>query len=122
MPRNPARSPFDDLTIDASFTRQSDQWDGSSRYTPAGVTAFVIAGAPVIQGCDLCNTDNSRSPGQDELSVSSLTVNYKMRYGTVTATTNQYNRNFEYNIDQTPILASVGVPLPGEAYETISES
>src|SRR5882757_6851335 len=112
--------PFDDLTIDASYTRQSDRWGGSSRYTPAGVTAFAIEGAPVIQGCDLCNTDNSRSPGQDELSVYSLTVNYKMRYGTVTATTNQYNRDFQYNIDQTPILASVGVPLPGEAYETIS--
>jgi outer membrane receptor protein involved in Fe transport len=112
--------PFDDLTIDASYTRQSDEWGGSSRYTPAGVTAFEIKGAPVIQGCDLCNTDNSRSPGEDHLSVYGLTVNYKMRYGTLTGTTNQYNRNFQYNIDQTPILASVGVPLPGEAYETIS--
>jgi outer membrane receptor protein involved in Fe transport len=112
--------PFDDLTIDASYTRQSDKWGGSSRYTPAGVTAFAIQGAPVIQGCDLCNTDNSRSPGRDELSVYSLTVNSKMRYGTLTGTTNQYNRNFQYNIDQTPILAAVGVPLPGEAYETIS--
>jgi outer membrane receptor protein involved in Fe transport len=112
--------PIDDLTIDASYTRQSDEWGGSSRYTPSGVTAFRIAGAPVIQGCDLCNTDNSRSPGQDQLEVYSLTVNYKLRYGTLTATTNQYNRNFEYNIDQTPILAAVGVPLPGEAYETVS--
>jgi iron complex outermembrane recepter protein len=112
--------PIDDLTIDATFTRQSDEWGGSSRYTPAGVTAFAIAGAPLIQGCDLCNTDNSRSPGQDELSVYSLTVNYKAPYGALTATTNQYNRIFQYNIDQTPILASVGVPLPGEAYETIS--
>jgi len=33
--------PIDDLTIDASFTRQSDEWGGSSRYTPAGVTAFL---------------------------------------------------------------------------------
>ncbi len=112
--------PIDDLTIDASFTRQSDEWGGSSRYTPAGTTAFQIAGAPVIQGCDLCNTDNSRSPGQDELTVYSLTVNYKTSFGALTATSNQYNRNFQYNIDQTPILAAVGVPLPGEAYETIS--
>jgi outer membrane receptor protein involved in Fe transport len=112
--------PIEDLTIDASFTRQSDEWGGSSRYTPAGVTAFKIAAAPVIQGCDLCNTDNSLSPGQDQLSVYGLTVSYKTRHGTVTATTNQYNRNFQYNIDQTPILAAVGVPLPGEAYETIS--
>lgn len=112
--------PIDDLTIDASFTRQSDEWGGSSRYTPEGVTAFPIAGAPIIQGCDLCNTDNSRSPGQDELAVYSLTVNYKAPYGALTATTNQYNRIFQYNIDQTPILAAVGVPLPGEAYETIN--
>ncbi len=112
--------PIDGLTVDASFTRQSDEWGGSSRYTPGGVTAFPIAGAPVIQGCDLCNTDNSRSPGHDELAVYSLTVNYKAPYGALTATTNQYNRIFQYNIDQTPILESIGVPLPGEAYETIS--
>jgi hypothetical protein len=55
--------PIDDLTIDASYTRQSQESNGSSRYTPSGVTAFRVAGAPVIRGCDLCNTDVSRSPG-----------------------------------------------------------
>jgi outer membrane receptor protein involved in Fe transport len=112
--------PIDNLTIDASYTRQSEKSNGSSRYTPAGVTAFQVVGAPIIQGCDLCNTDVSRSPSDDELKVYSLTINYKMPFGTLTATTNQYNRRLQYNIDQTPILASVGVPLPGEAYEVTS--
>jgi len=111
--------PMENLTIDASYTRQSQESNGSSRYTPPGVTAFNVAGAPIIQGCDLCNTDVSRSPREDDLEVYSLTLNYTTAYGTLTATTNQYNRDFVYNIDQTPILALVGVNRAGEAYETI---
>jgi len=111
--------PTDELTIDASYTRQHAESDGSSRYTPEGVTAFQVAGAPTITGCDLCNTDVSRSPRSDNLEVYSLTLNYKTNIGTFTATTNQYNRDFVYNIDQTAILALVGVNRSGEAFETI---
>ena len=112
--------PTDALTIDASYTRQHAESNGSSRYTPEGVTAFNVAGAPTIQGCDLCNTDVSRSPRSDNLEVYSLTLNYKTDFGTFTATTNQYNRDFVYNIDQTAILALVGVNRSGEAFETIN--
>jgi iron complex outermembrane receptor protein len=114
--------PIDDLTIDASYTRQSQESNGSSRYTPSGVTAFKVAGAPLIRGCDLCNTDVSRSPRDDDLEVYSLTVNYRTPYGTLTGTTNQYNRDFVYNIDQTPILAVVGVNRAGEAYEAVNRN
>lgn len=109
--------PTDALTIDASFTSQHAESNGSSRYTPAGVTAFLVAGAPTIQGCDLCNTDVSRSPRSDDIKVYSLTLNYQTDFGTFTATTNQYNRDFLYNIDQTAILALVGVNRSGEAFE-----
>jgi len=110
--------PADALTLDFTYTRQHAESDGSSRYTPAGVTAFQVAGAPTIQGCDLCNTDVSRSPREDTLEVIGLTVNYEMGFGSLTATTNQFNRKFRYNIDQTAILSLVGVPLSGEAYQT----
>jgi len=61
--------PFEDLTIDANFTSQAETSGGSSRWTPPGVAAF--AGDPIkpINGCDLCNTDVTRSPWSDNLQV-----------------------------------------------------
>ena len=110
-------TPTDRLTIDAGFTNQSESSDGSSRYTPAGTTAFQIPGTPTIKGCDLCNTDVTLSPWRDNLDVYSLTLNYKFDYGTLTATTNQYDRRLAFNFDSTPILVSYGVPVPAESEE-----
>jgi len=112
--------PIDNLTIDASYTSQTETSNGSSRYTPAGVTSWGAPGVPglaPVEGCDLCNTDVTRSPWGDHLDVYSLTVAYKMQYGTITATTNQYNRNLDFNFDSTPILVSFGVPVPAETLE-----
>jgi len=109
--------PIENLTIDASYTNQDEHSNGSSRYTPAGVTAFPLQGTPTIQGCDLCNTDVTRSPSNDHLEVYSLTVAYKFQYGVLTGTTNQYNRTLDFNYDSTPILASFGVPVPAETLE-----
>jgi outer membrane receptor protein involved in Fe transport len=111
--------PIADLTIDASYTRQHASTNGSSRYTPQGVTAFPLPGTPIVQGCDLCNTDVGVSPRKDDLTVYSLTASYRMRYGTLTATTNQFNRHHDYNIDNTAILATFGLPIPAVAYETV---
>ena len=111
--------PIANLTIDASVTDQYESSGGSSRYTPAGVNSFALSSAtpPVVPGCDLCNTDVTRSPATDHLQVYSLSAAYKFQYGTVTATTNQYNRELGFNYDSTPILASFGVPIPGETLE-----
>ncbi len=109
--------PNANLTIDASYTNQNEQSDGSSRYTPAGITAYQIPGTPTIQGCDLCNTDVTRSPFRDHLEVYSLTINYKMPWGTLTGTTNQYDRSLDYSIDNTTILSFIGIPIPAEAFE-----
>jgi iron complex outermembrane receptor protein len=109
--------PIDNLTIDASITDQYERSNGSSRYTPAGVTAFDIPGTAITKGCDLCNTDVTRSPSTDNLQVYSLTVAYKMEYGTLTGTTNQYNRKIDFNYDSTPILVSFDVPVPAESIE-----
>jgi iron complex outermembrane recepter protein len=109
--------PFEQLTIDANYTSQTETSGGSSRYTPAGVAAF--AGGPIvpIDGCDLCNTDVTRSPWSDNLKVFGLTAAYDTGFGTVTGTTNQYNRTTDFNFDSTPILVSFGVPVPGETLE-----
>lgn len=111
--------PTSALTIDASYTRQRSTTNGSSRYTPEGITAFEVQGAPIIQGCDLCNTDVGRTPREDNLEVYSLTANYTTSFGTFTATTNQFNRDHDYNIDNTAILTSFGVPLPVVTFETV---
>jgi iron complex outermembrane recepter protein len=109
--------PTENLTIDGNYTSQTETSGGSSRYTPAGVTAFN--GGPIlpVQGCDLCNTDVTQSPWSDNLTVFGLTVTYKTGIGTVTGTTNQYNRTTDFTFDSTPILVSFGVPVPGETLE-----
>jgi outer membrane receptor protein involved in Fe transport len=114
--------PTDNLTIDATYTAQTEKSGGSSRYTPAGVTAFSGGTITPIQGCDLCNTDVTQSPWRDNLKVFGLTVTYNTGAGTVTGTTNQYNRRTFFSFDSTPILLTfVGrVPqdaVPGETFE-----
>jgi iron complex outermembrane receptor protein len=109
--------PTDELTIDANYTSQTETSGGSSRYTPAGVAAF--SGGPIlpIQGCDLCNTDVTVSPWSDNLKIFGLTVEYKTAFGTVTGTTNQYNRTTDFTFDSTPVLVSFKVPVPAETLE-----
>ena len=116
--------PTDDLTIDANYTTQTETSGGSSRYTPAGVTAFNTVtpkfynnNIPPVQGCDLCNTDVTQSPWSDDLKVFGATVTYKTGVGTVTGTTNQFNRTTAFTFDSTPILVSFGVPVPAETLE-----
>jgi outer membrane receptor protein involved in Fe transport len=114
----------DNLNIEASYTGQRETSDGSSRYTPAGVTSWGTTPSstgsnpiPKVQGCDLCNTDVTQSPWVDNLSVYGLKFDYKFANGTLTGTTNQYNRKLNFNFDSTPILVSFGVPVPGESIE-----
>ena len=109
--------PTDKLTIDANYTAQTEKSDGSSRYTPAGVTAFNLGPITPVQGCDLCNTDVTQSPWQDNLKVFGTTITYDTGAGTVTGTTNQYNRHTNFNFDSTPVLVSFGVPVPAETLE-----
>jgi iron complex outermembrane receptor protein len=110
-------TPTDKLTIDASYTTQTETSDGSSRYTPAGVQSFGAVGIPAVAGCDLCNTDVTRSPYGEHLNVYSLTINYQLPHGLITATTNQYDRHLQLNFDSTPVLIANGVPLAGETEE-----
>jgi iron complex outermembrane receptor protein len=113
-------TPFDALAIEASYTAQTETSGGSSRYTPAGVTAFSGGLIPPIQGCDLCNTDVTRSPWSDNIKVFGLKVDYDTGLGTVTGTTNQFNRHTSFNFDSTPILLTFSDPVnhvPAETFE-----
>ncbi|MGB6306382.1 MAG: TonB-dependent receptor [Steroidobacteraceae bacterium] len=112
--------PSDKLTIDATYTSQTETSGGSSRYTPAGTTAFNAgpgSNIPPVQGCDLCNTDVTQSPWNDNLVVFGGTVTYDTGAGVVTATSNQYNRNTGFTFDSTPVLVSFAVPVPAETFE-----
>ena len=109
--------PNENLTIDANYMAQTETSGGSSRYTPAGVAAFSGGPIPPIQGCDLCNTDVTLSPWSDNLKIFGLTVEYKTGIGTVTGTTNQYNRSTDFTFDSTPVLVSFDVPVPAETLE-----
>lgn len=109
--------PTDNLTIDGNYTSQTETSGGSSRYTPAGVTAFHEAPITAVQGCDLCNTDVTISPWSDNIKIFGLTVAYKTALGTVTGTTNQFNRTTDFTYDSTPVLVSFGVPIPAETLE-----
>ena len=111
-----ATTPTDRLTIDAGYTNQTETSDGSSRYTPAGSTAFQTPGHRAIKGCDLCNTDVTLSPWRDNLEVYSLTLNYKFDHRHAdrhrpTSTT----VTLDFNFDSTPILVSFGIPVPAES-------
>jgi outer membrane receptor protein involved in Fe transport len=108
--------PFEALTIDASYTGQNEESGGSSRYTPAGQTSTGTPGVGFM-GCDLCNVDTNLSPSFDHLEVYSLTGTYKFQYGTVTVTSNQYNRDFHLYFDTTVGLQQFGIPFPTESIE-----
>jgi iron complex outermembrane receptor protein len=112
--------PTDKFTMDATYTTQTETSGGSSRYTPAGTTAFnsgVGTNIPPVQGCDLCNTDLTQSPWSDNLVVFGTTLTYDTGSGILTGTANQYDRHTNFTFDSTPILVSYGVPVPAETFE-----
>lgn len=109
--------PLDNLTIDADYTAQTETSDGSSRYTPQGVTAFSGGAIEPVQGCDLCNTDVTQSPWDDHLRVYGATLKWRTSIGQLTATDHQFDRDTDFNFDSTPILISFGIPTPAESME-----
>jgi iron complex outermembrane recepter protein len=109
--------PTDKLIIDATYTSQTETSGGSSRYTPAGTTAFHGGPIAPVQGCDLCNTDVTQSPWSDNLVVFGTTITYDTGAGVLTGTTNQYNRRTDFSFDSTPVLVSFDIPVPAETFE-----
>jgi iron complex outermembrane recepter protein len=109
--------PVSNLTVDFSYTAQTETSGGSSRWTPAGVTAFNGGPIPPIEGCDLCNTDVTQSPWTDNIKVFGATATWTTAFGVLTATDNEFNRRTGFEFDSTPILVSFDVPVPAETIE-----
>jgi iron complex outermembrane recepter protein len=110
-------TPMSDLTVDFSYTAQTESSGGSSRWTPPGITAFNGGPIPPVQGCDLCNTDVTQSPWTDNLKVFGATATWTTSIGVLTATDNEFNRRTGFEFDSTPILVSFDVPVPAETLE-----
>jgi outer membrane receptor protein involved in Fe transport len=109
--------PTDKLWVDLDYTAQSESSKGSSRWTPAGVTAFHGGPIAPVQGCDLCNTDVTQSPWTDNTKVFGGTINWDTGKGVLTVTDHQFNRDTGFTFDSTPVLVSFDVPVPAETLE-----
>ncbi|HEY2037141.1 MAG TPA: TonB-dependent receptor [Steroidobacteraceae bacterium] len=109
--------PTDDLAIDFDYTAQKETSEGSSRWTPPGVAAFAEGPIAPVRGCDLCNTDVTRSPWSDDIKVYGATLKWHTAIGELTATSHQFNRDTGFTFDSTPILVSFDVPVPAETLE-----
>ncbi|MGH8315714.1 MAG: TonB-dependent receptor, partial [Steroidobacterales bacterium] len=109
----------DRFSLSATTTSQSLHTGGSARYTPAGVQSFGDAGAgfPSIPGGDLVNTDITQSPWDETVDIYGLTAEYAGDLGTLTATTNYFDRNISFVFASSPILFFFGVPIAGITLE-----
>ncbi|MEZ5500532.1 MAG: TonB-dependent receptor [Steroidobacteraceae bacterium] len=109
----------DKLALSATTTSQSLHAGGSARFTPPGVQSFGDAGAgfPSIPGGDLVNTDLTQSPWDETIDIYGLTAEYAGDLGTLTATTNYFDRDISFVFDSSPILFFFGVPIPGITLE-----
>jgi iron complex outermembrane recepter protein len=106
----------ENLNVLATTTTQTLHAGGSSRYTPAGFSSFADPtnpAQPTLPGGDLLNMDLSRSPWDEKINIFGLTAEYTAPLGTLTATSNYFDRDIDYAFDSSPILFFFGVPIPG---------
>lgn len=101
------------FTLDASAMFQRTSSNGTSRETPTGTIGHVPTNAlPTFQGGDYLTTSFTKDEWNDNWEIYSLTGEYEMENGTITATTNWFDRDINFNFDSTPILLFFGVPIP----------
>lgn len=111
-------TPNDRLTIDAEVTLQRTHSNGTSRETPTGTIGHVPTNVlPTFQGGDYLTTAFTKDEWDDNWEIYSLTGEYKMDTGTVTATSNWFTRDINFNFDSTPILLFFGVPIPAITHQ-----
>ncbi len=101
------------FTVDASVMIQRTHSNGTSRETPTGTIGHVPTTVlPTFQGGDYTTTSFTSDVWDDDWEIYSLTGEYRMDNGTITATTNWFDRELNFNFDSTPILLFFGVPIP----------
>jgi outer membrane receptor protein involved in Fe transport len=67
---------------------------------------LTVIGFPPVEAGYLENTTFTQDKWNEKLNISSLTVDYKTRFGVFTATTNYFSRDFLFRHDQTDVTAS----------------
>jgi len=109
----------ENLTIDASISIQRTDVGGGSRITPEGTIGHIDAEPALksFQGGDLKTTSFTRDNWSDDWEIYSLTANYSMEHGSLTATTNWFDRDLNFNFDSTPILIFFGAPFPAITHQ-----
>ncbi len=109
--------PTENFSLLASATYQSLKSGGSSRFTPEGRFGAGVPGADAFlnarPGGDYENTEHTQSPWDEDLYILSLTADWDLGGGSLTATTNLYDREIEFAFDSSPILFFFGVPVAG---------
>jgi len=108
--------PNENLTLLATATYQSVESGGSSRFTPEGALGAGVPATPGLEplpGGDFVNTEFTRNPWDEELYILSGVAEWTSDLGTLTGTTNFYDRKIDFAFDSSPILFFFGVPNPG---------
>lgn len=113
----------DSFRVTASAMIQSLDLDNDSRITPSGVVSLGddnpiggtvhVNGAvamPTVFGGDNISTEFVRTPWDEKAGVYSLTAEWDLSNGSLTATTNLFSRDINYIYDSTPILQFFGAP------------
>lgn len=108
-------APTDEAIIDMYYLSQSMEIGGSSRYVPKNNTYFGLEDSDYPVGTsdnDYTNYDLGTSPWDEQLDLFNITLNYEFELGTLTATTNTYKRDIEFNFDFTPLVFGFGINFP----------
>ncbi|MEM7704432.1 MAG: TonB-dependent receptor [Pseudomonadota bacterium] len=119
--------PTDRLSILATINYQEREMGNNSRQTPSGrfgpsqpqtdtpgqfaTYQFIgsdILGGPVA-GDDWISTEAVRTPLDEEFTLASITANYELDSGIITAAFSRFERDFEYIYDSTPTNTSPGL-------------
>ena len=102
----------ENFILDASIMIQRTKVGGTSRITPAGTIGHAPTNAlPNFFGGDLKTVSFTKDDWNDDWEIYSLTANYEMDNGTITATSNWFDRRLNFNFDSTPILIFFGAPV-----------
>lgn len=104
--------PTDNLEVTALAMFQNQKIGDGVRFNRQGDAALQFPGeAPFSITGDLQVSDFTVNNRSDDPRIYSLTVDYDTDIGSITATTNLYDRKINFNFDSTPILLFFGVPV-----------
>lgn len=107
----------DNFSLTGMVQTQDVMLDNDSRITPSGVVSVGAANPlfgpamPTLMGGDNISTEYVRTPWDEEARIYSLTAEWDLDHGSLTATTNLFTRDIDYIYDSTPILIFFNAPV-----------